>query len=36
MKISSENILQKDYCDIIHHKPTYEDFTREYASERLL
>ena len=35
MTISLENIRQKDYFDIIYHKPTYDDFTREYTSERL-
>ena len=23
-----------DYCDIIYHKLSYDDFTREYTSER--
>ena len=23
-----------DYCDIIYHKPVYDDFIREYFSER--
>ena len=35
MTISLENTLQKDYCDIIYDKPTYDDFTREFTSERL-
>ena len=28
------NLLYLDYCDVIYHKPTYDDFYSNYYSER--